>query len=157
MIEVIEATTDEIVAKAKELFLEYAESLGFDLSFQSFDKELKDFPSQYSAPTGCLYVAQHKSQIIGCVGLRCFEKGVCEMKRLYVRPDFRGGKAGRMLAEAAIRAAQVIGYERMRLDTLQSMEAANRLYKTLGFAEIEPYRQNPVEGAMFLELDLKRS
>ena len=155
MIEIVEANTDELITQAKELFQEYAESLGFDLCFQNFNAELDSFPKQYSPPTGCLFLALSETQPIGCVGLRSFEKGVCEMKRLYVRPDFRGRKAGRLLAEATIKAGKVIGYEIMRLDTLPSMESANVLYKSLGFRQIEPYRHNPIKGAIYMELSLR--
>ena len=155
MIEIVEANTDALIAKAKELFQEYAESLGFDLCFQNFDQELDDFPGQYSPPMGRLFLALSENQPIGCVGLRSFEKGVCEMKRLYVRPDFRGRKAGRLLAEATIKAGKVTRYEIMRLDTLPSMESANILYKSLGFRQIEPYRQNPINGAIYMELNLR--
>jgi putative acetyltransferase len=155
MMKIAQANTDELIAEAKELFQEYAESLGFDLCFQNFDAELDSFPTQYSPPAGCLFLALSQGRPIGCVGLRCFEEGICEMKRLYVRPKFRGKNAGRGLAEAAIKAGKRLGYERMRLDTLPSMEIANRLYKSLGFVEIEPYRHNPIEGAIYLELRLK--
>ena len=155
MIEIVEANTDDLIAKAKELFQEYAESLAFSLCFQNFDQELDDFPGQYSPPMGRLFLALSENQPIGCVGLRSFEKGVCEMKRLYVRSDFRGRKAGRLLAEATIKAGIVIGYEIMRLDTLPSMERANILYKSLGFRQIEPYRHNPIKGAIYMELNLR--
>jgi ribosomal protein S18 acetylase RimI-like enzyme len=154
MIEIVQATTDELIAEAKELFQEYAESLGFDLGFQDFTAELDRFPKQYSPPAGSLFLALSQSQPIGCVGLRYFEKGICEMKRLYVRPNFRGKNAGRQLAEAAISAGKTLGYERMRLDTLPSMQIANQLYMSLGFVEIGPYRHNPIEGALYLELRL---
>ena len=156
MIEILEANTDDLIAIAKELFQEYAESLGFDLCFQNFARELDYFPGQYSAPAGRLYLARYGNQVIGCVGLRYFEKGICEMKRLYVRPNFRGKQAGRALAEASIRAAADIGYDCMRLDTLPSMESAYKLYRSLGFGPIEPYRHNPIEGAIYMELKLKR-
>ena len=154
MIEIVEANTDDSIAEARELFQEYAESLGFDLCFQNFDQELDDFPGQYSPPMGRLFLALSENQPIGCVGLRSFEKGVCEMKRLYVRLDFRGRKAGRLLAEATIKAGKVIRYEIMRLDTLPSMESANILYKSLGFRQIESYRHNPIKGAIYMELNL---
>ena len=156
MIEIVQANTDELIAKAKEIFQEYAESLGFDLCFQDFDAELDSFPVQYSPPEGYLFLALSESQPIGCVGLRYFEKGICEMKRLYVRPNFREKNAGRKLSEAAIKAGKTLGYKRMRLDTLPSMEIANHLYKSLGFVEIEPYRHNPLEGVIYLELNLER-
>jgi len=156
MIEIVEANTEDLISKAKELFQEYAESLGFDLSFQNFDAELDSFPKQYSPPTGSLFLALSESQPIGSVGLRYFEKGICEMKRLYVRPNVRGTNAGKALSEVAIKAGVTLGYERMRIDTLPSMEIANQLYKSLGFVEIEPYRHNPIEEAIYLELNLKR-
>ena len=155
MAEIVRANTDGLIAQAKELFQEYAESLGFDLCFQDFDAELDTFPVQYSPPTGDLLLALSESQPIGCVGVRFLEKGICEMKRLYVRPNFRGDNAGRELSEAAIEAGKILGYERMRLDTLPSMEIANRVYKSLGFVEIDSYRHNPLEGAIYLELNLK--
>jgi len=156
MIEIVEANTDELIAKAKDLFQEYAASLEFDLGFQNFDQELNNFPGQYSEPSGRLYLAVCERQPIGCVGLRYFEKGICEMKRLYVKPNFRGKQAGRALAEASIQAARNIGYAYMRLDTLPSMESANKLYKSLGFEQIEPYRHNPIEGTIYMQLKLKR-
>ena len=155
MIEIVEANTNDLIAKTKKLFQEYAESLGFDLCFQGFDQELDDFPGQYSQPMGRLFLALSENLPIGCVGLRPFEKGFCEMKRLYVRPDYRGRKAGRLLAEATIKAGKVVGYEIMRLDTLPSMEGANILYKSLGFRQIEPYRYNPIKGAIYRKLNLR--
>ena len=154
MIEIIEANTDKLIAKAKELFQEYAESLGFDLCFQNFEQELNDFPGQYSPPRGRLFLAVSENQPIGCVALRDFGRDMCEMKRLYVRPDFRGQKVGRLLAETVINTAKEIGYDCMRLDTVPSMKSANLLYKSLGFKEIKPYRPNPIEGALYLELSL---
>jgi ribosomal protein S18 acetylase RimI-like enzyme len=156
MAEIVRANTDELIAEAKKLFLEYAESLGFDLCFQNFDTELDSFPVQYSPPRGDLFLALSEGQPIGCVGVRFFEEGTCETKRLYVKPNFRGNNAGTELSKAAIKAGKALGYERMRLDTLPSMEIANRLYKSLGFVEIEPYRHNPLEGAIYLELNLTR-
>ena len=155
MIEIVEANTKILITKVKELFLEYSESLGFDLSFQNFDAELDNFPVQYSPPTGSLFLALSQNLPIGCVGVRYFEDGICEMKRLFVKPNFRGKRVGRLLAEAAVKAGKFLGYERMRLDTLPTMEKANHLYRSLGFIEIEPYRYNPIEGAKYLELNLK--
>ena len=157
MIEIIEATTDDLISAAKALFLEYAASLNFDLNFQNFDQEMADFPDQYAAPLGGLYVASFENRPIGCVGFRYFEKGVCEMKRLYVRPDLRGKRAGRKLAEAAIHGAKASGYRYMRLDTLASMQRANQLYRSLGFAEIAPYRHNPIGRAYYMELNLGKN
>ena len=155
MIEIIEANTDDLIAAAKELFQEYAESLGFDLCFQNFEQELADFPGQYSPPRGRLFLAVSDRHPMGCVALRDSEMNICEMKRLYVRPDFRGQRVGRLLAETVINAANDIGYDCMRLDTIPSMKRANLLYKSLGFKEIEAYRPNPIEGALYLELVLK--
>ena len=156
MIEIIDVHTSEEVEKAKELFQEYAESLGFELCFQNFKKELVNFPYQYSPPDGRLFLARFKDQFIGCIGLRKFEKRICEIKRLYVRPDFRGKQAGRALAKAAVKAAKTIGYEYIRLDTLPSMKSANKLYGSLGFEHIGTYRHNPIKGAIYMELNLKR-
>ncbi len=155
MINIIEANTDELISNAKTLIQEYARSLEFDLDFQNFDRELDQFPGQYSPPQGCLYLAYDQNQPIGCVAIRNLEKGVCEMKRLYVKPIHRSKKAGRLLALAAIQAAKTMGYQRMRLDTLESMHSANRLYRSLGFNTIQPYRHNPLQGAIYMELDLK--
>ena len=155
MINIVPANTPDRIGNAKALFQEYAGSLAFDLDFQNFDQELEDFPGQYSPPRGRLFLAVFENQAIGCVGLRDLGKGVCEMKRLYVKPYLRRQKTGKMLAETVIQAAKDIGYDCMRLDTIPSMKSANILYKSLGFKEIEPYRFNPIEGALYLELRLK--
>ena len=155
MITIIEANTDELIAQAKSLFLEYAESLDFSLCFQNFDDELENFSSQYSPPTGNLFLAFSEDEAVGCVGIRHFEKGICEMKRLYVKAEYRGQKVGKELAVSAIRSGKKLGYECMRLDTLSSMQTANHLYASLGFTEIDPYRDNPIDGAIYMELNLK--
>lgn len=139
----------------RELFTEYAASLGFDLCFQDFDKELASLPGEYSSPNGCLIVAMDGSQVVGCVALRRLDNDICEMKRLYVRPEFRGKGIGRELVKAIIDEAKKIGYIRMRLDTVPVMKEAIALYCSMGFYEIEPYRYNPVEGAVFMELNLR--
>jgi len=138
----------------KELFTEYADSLDFDLDFQDFERELANLPGDYAPPKGCLILAECKGKVAGCVALRQLEESICEMKRLYVRPEFRGLGIGRALAEAVIAQGRKIGYTRMRLDTAPSMKAARALYLSLGFRQISPYRYNPIEGAIFMEVEL---
>jgi GNAT superfamily N-acetyltransferase len=139
----------------RELLREYADSLGFDLSFQGFDNEMAEMPGRYAEPEGRMLLASHGGAAVGCVGLRPLEAGVCEMKRLYVRPAARGLGAGRALAEAVIAAGRTVGYDRMRLDTIGvQMQAAVALYLQLGFTDIAPYTANPIPGARYLELRL---
>ncbi|MEJ2720710.1 MAG: GNAT family N-acetyltransferase [bacterium] len=152
---IVVADTKERVRRARELCEEYARSLGFDLDFQDFDEELASFPGSYTPPSGCLLLAEIGDEAVGCVALRRLSDDVCEMKRLFVRPDYRGAQTGKRLAEAVIREACRIGYERMRLDAIRSMTAAVALYRSLGFVEIPQYRVNPIDGALFFELVLR--
>jgi ribosomal protein S18 acetylase RimI-like enzyme len=140
------------IAAVSELFREYGQSLGIDLSFQRFDEELAAMPGDYAEPRGTLLLARVGELAAGCVGLRPLEDDVCEMKRLYVRPTCRGLKIGEALARDVIEAARWRGYARMRLDTLPSMARARRLYEELGFRRIAPYRFNPIAGTAFMEL-----
>jgi len=143
------------IAQARELFLEYANSLGFSLCFQNFDKELANLPGDYAPPTGRLLLAEYEGQLAGCVALHKLEREICEMKRLYIRPQFRGKKLGRALADRIIVEARQIGYRRMRLDTVEPvMKDAVAMYRKLGFREIAPYTVNPIEGALYMELVL---
>ena len=141
--------------QTRALFEEYAASLDVDLCFQSFDQELAGLPGDYAPPQGRLLLASHGGALAGCVALRRLATGVCEMKRLYVRPAFRGRGIGQLLVDRIIGEAVAAGYRRMRLDTLPSMGRALELYRSRGFREIPPYTRNPVPGAMFLQLELE--
>jgi ribosomal protein S18 acetylase RimI-like enzyme len=167
-LEILQASTPSHIETARELFHQYAESLNFNLCFQSFEQELASLPGDYAPPEGRLLLAFWKGGAVGCGALHKFvsEKSaagkiggsadaICEMKRLYVRPEGRGKRIGLALADRIITEARAIGYRRMRLDTVpDSMAAAVRMYRGLGFQEIAPYRPNPVPGAIFMELEL---
>lgn len=159
MLLIRQAVTPALIAHVRTLFLEYAASLGVDLCFQNFDAELAALPGNYAPPGGTLLLALWQENEIespaGCVALRRLDPETGEMKRLYVRPAFRGKKIGHALALAVIDAARSLGYRRMRLDTLPSMTGAQTLYAALGFREIPAYRHNPVPGSRFLELLLR--
>jgi len=152
----VEAQAEEQIEQARALFNEYAAGLGIDLCFQNFATELKQLPGDYAAPTGRLFLAVEDGVVaVGCVALRKIADDVCEMKRLYVKPEYRGRRLGRQLTEKIISVARQLGYRRMRLDTLPGkMDEAIAMYQSLGFVEIEPYYQNPVKDAKFMELKL---
>ncbi len=154
VIKIIPATSGEDLQQARLLFQEYAASLEFDLGFQNFEEELAGLPGDYAPTEGCLLLARKEGQPAGCVALRKISPGGCEMKRLYVRPEFRGAGIGRTLGEAIIEEAGKIGYRSMRLDTVPTMKKARQLYRSLGFQPTAAYRYNPIAGAEFLELKL---
>ena len=152
---IVDAHGNEHLPTVRTLFREYADGLGVDLGFQGFERELAELPGDYVPPPGRLLLAFAGDEAAGCVALRPFEPGVCELKRLYVRAAYRGTGLGRRLAEAVVDAGRVAGYDRMRLDTLPTMTAARELYRSLGFTEIEAYRPNPVHGTTYFELALR--
>jgi ribosomal protein S18 acetylase RimI-like enzyme len=162
MLRIEQVSSNDQLALARELFLEYAKALSVDLCFQKFDRELQELPGKYAPPAGRLLLAFYNDELesarlAGCGALRQLSAEICEMKRLYVRPEFRGHRIGRALALALIAAAQEIGYRALRLDTLPEMQEAHKLYRQLGFQEIAAYCSNPVEGVRYLELDLSAS
>jgi GNAT superfamily N-acetyltransferase len=145
--------TDEDIEIAKQLFVEYADCLGFDLGFQNFEEELANLPGKYAGPEGCLLIAKYKDEIAGCAAFGKLSDGVCEMKRLYVKQEYRGLKIGRELAETVIEQSRKMGYNCMRLDFI-APRVSELLYRSLGFKEIAPYEDIPLEGAVFMELKL---
>ena len=150
----VQAQSHDDLLAARQLFIEYADWLGVDLCFQGFQQELDGLPGDYAPPGGQLLLAVEDDQAIGCVAMRKLGDGICEMKRLYVRPGHRGKGLGRKLVEAIIQEARGTGYQRMRLDSLTSLKEAAGLYRSLGFTEISPYRHNPLPDAVFMEIGL---
>ena len=152
---IYQAQSDDDIQQARVLFEEYASGVGISLCFQNFDQELKNLPGDYAPPDGRLLLAAEDDQLAGCIALRKLAPRTCEIKRLFVRPAYRGKRLGRVLVESVIDEARKLGYTQMRLDTLPGrMDKAIALYHALGFVEIGPYCENPVEGAKFMELDL---
>ncbi|HMW51670.1 MAG TPA: carbonate dehydratase [Rhodocyclaceae bacterium] len=143
------------IEHVRQFFRTYAGWLGVDLDFQNFAAEMETLPGAYAAPTGRLFFAELDGRPAGCVGIRAATEGVCEMKRLYVEPECRGTGVGRELALAGIKAAKAMGYRKIMLDTLPAMRIAVKLYRELGFKEAPAYYPTPVEGTMFLALDLE--
>ena len=152
------ADTAPLIDAAREIFLDYARSLSVDLCFQNFEAELATLPGDYAPPEGRLLLAWVAHELAGCGALRGLADtdyaNACEMKRLYVRPGFRGFGLGRMLAQSLLDEARSAGYSVMLLDTLDEMEAARELYSSLGFDEIPPYYFNPIAGAHYLKAEL---
>lgn len=157
MLEILEATGKDLYLDVvRQLFTEYADSLNFDLSFQDFQTELDSLPGKYAPPGGAILLAFSDGKLAGCVAMRSLSKDISEMKRLFVRPQYRGCHIGRELALAIIGQARSAGYSAMRLDTIDTiMESAIFLYRSLGFREIPSYCYNPLPGALFFELKLQ--
>ena len=151
---IVRAEGSEYMGLVRELFVEYQDWLGVDLCFQGFDEELENLPGKYGQPAGRLLLARQAGMVAGGVGMWRLEDGICEMKRLYVRSPWRGKGLGRRLAWAIVAEARAAGYARMRLDTLGHLTAARALYQDMGFVEVAPYYNNPLEGVMYMELDL---
>ncbi len=156
-VRIVEGHEPPLVEMARSLFEEYSQGVGVDLCFQNFSKELAGLPGDYRPPAGALLVGLVSDDPLGCVAFHPWSEGVAEMKRLFVRPAGRGSGLGRRLALGVIERARLAGYRRLRLDTLPSMQAAMALYRSLDFREIPPYRENPVPGSLFFELELDRS
>ena len=155
MVEIKHCSTESDFSSAVQITKDYIHWLNMDLSFQGIDKELLDFPSIYGPPNGLFLLAWHGEKLAGGVGLRIFEHKVCEIKRLFVYDQFKGRGVGRILCTVLVKEAKNMGYAKMRLDTLGRMKAAIRLYKSLGFEQIEPYRFNPDPTTKYMELSLK--
>jgi len=144
------------IEEVRKLFREYEVFWGVDLCFQSFEKELANLPGKYSPPNGDLLIGLNDEKIVGCVAIRRLDNGICEMKRLFVKPETRGTGLGKKLAEEIIVVAHERGYSLMRLDTLYRLTEAMHLYETLGFRKTDPYYDNPLPGVVYWELDLKK-
>ncbi len=151
MIEIRRANQHDLPA-LRRLFEEYAKGLGIDLAFQGFDDEVAGLPGKYALPEGRLLIALHDNELAGCVAMRPLANGICEMKRLYVRPSHRGHGIGKALVARILHEAAGAGYQAMRLDTLPTMTEAQTLYRAFGFAPIPPYYDNPIPGTVFMEL-----
>ncbi len=151
---IYEDYSEKGILTVRELFIEYAHSLGFPLDFQDFDRELENLPGEYAPPVGCIFLCRVDDKIAGCIALRKLEEDICELKRMYVREGFRGKEIGRILAEKVIDRARKIGYKKIRLDTLDYMKTAIKIYKELGFRKIDAYRYNPFDNAVYMEKNL---
>lgn len=151
---IIVARTSEHYHEAVELFKEYAVSLGIDLQFQKFDNELHILPTMYGPPVGELWLVEEDGNFVGCAALRKLEEGICELKRMYIRPSYRGKRWGQELMDIALQTAQSLGYYTMRLDSLQRLEAAVKLYTSYGFQQISPYNFNPEADVVYFEKKL---
>ena len=154
-LELLQTSTSSQIERVRALFKEYAASLNFTLCFQNFAAELANLPGEYAPPSGCLLLAHYAGRAAGCIALRPLpQDDCCEMKRLYVRPEFRGLKIGHFLVDAVIMEARRMGYRTMLLDTVATMRPAQALYESLGFIDTGAYYHNPLEGVRFMALTL---
>ena len=151
MTDVTQAHSAQAIEDVRALFREYGAIPDYCTCFKGFEEEIQSLPGMCAPPAGRLLLAYVDGAAAGCIGLRAMEPGYCEIRRLYVRPEFRGRRLGQPLAEAIIREARNLGHDRLLLDTLPVMKEAITLYESLGFRRIAPYRENPVEGALFME------
>jgi len=152
---IIQAETSEQIESAREIFREYEKWLDLDLCFQGFEKELSELPGKYAPPDGLLWLALDDERVAGCIALRKIEGDICEMKRLFVRPDYRGSGVGKLLVQSLINEARKIGYAKMLLDTYPSkMGKAVEIYRSNGFVETTRYYDNPHENTIYMELSL---
>lgn len=145
------AKTDSEFESGKILFKEYSDSLSFSLDFQDFEKEMESVPKKYGAPVGTLILCHYEDVVVGCVGVRSLEEGIAEIKRLYVKPEYRSLKLGKQLMVLAVEEAKDLGYAFIRLDTVREMKAAISLYEKMGFYEIDAYCYNPLENPVYME------
>lgn len=152
--EIIEVKSNPDYEIARGLFLEYAREIEIDLSFQDFDVEIGQLSEQYGCPDGVILLIEYEGGIAGCIGLRKFRNGEGEIKRLFIRERFRGMGLGKILVSEILNKARRLNYRCLKLDTLPNMIPAIELYKSFGFVETKPYRYNPIEGAVFMELKL---
>ena len=151
---IVPARIPDDISVVRALMEEYAEELGIDLGFQAFEDELDRLPGEYAPPAGQLLLARYNDEVIGMAAIRPLGDGVCELKRMVIRPTWRGRGFGRLLGEEAVRTVKYVGFRSIRLDTLARLEAALELYRSMGFVEIDAYRENPCEDAVFMELEL---
>ena len=154
---IVQAQSEHEIQQVRELFAEYVAWLGINLCFQNYEKELAELPGDYAPPSGrLLLVLDEDGGAAGCAALRELGNGICEMKRLFVRPEFRGQHIGERLVDLVLSDARAIGYQHIRLDTLPGkMDRAIAMYRARGFKDIAPYYNNPVVGAAFMELELQ--
>ncbi len=153
--EFTEVKSDKDYKTAIQLFKEYASQIGVDLEFQNFSNEIEEIERQYSRPKGVIFITYNEARSpLGCFGIRELEDSICELKRMYLKKEARGLGIGKRMLSKSIEIGKQLGYKKMRLDTLPTMQSAINLYKKVGFHEIEPYRYNPVDGAKYFEIEL---